>query len=152
MKAGDANPTEQGRCKSAAAGIASGIRWDAVVDPRLANIGKAQRRIASPAMNGPAGSIQVHVQLFGALAAHCSERSLWLEQPAGTRIVDILAAAEERLDASLLVHVLDESGNKRRHCRLFVGGYAVEDPQTPLAGTANPTEIDIILIIAPEGG
>jgi hypothetical protein len=152
MKAGDANPTEQGRCKLAAAAIASGIRWDAVVDPRLANIGRAQHCTAPAAMDRPADSIQVHVQLFGALAAHRSERSVWLEQAAGTRIIDILAAAEERLGASLLVHVLDESGSKRRHCRLFVGGYAVEDPHTPLAGTANPTEIDIILLIAPEGG
>jgi hypothetical protein len=104
------------------------------------------------AAHNSAAAIQVHLQLFGALATCCPERSLCFEQPAGTTIINMLLAAEERLGAPLMVHVRDESGAKRRHCRLFVDGYAVEDLQTPLDGMIGPAEIDIILLIAPEGG
>jgi hypothetical protein len=152
MKAGDPYPTDSGQFRSAAAARASGIRWDAVVDRRLADIGKAQHDPAVAATDRSAKSIQVHVQLFGALGALCAERSIRLEQPPATSIADLLAVVEQRLGVPLRVHVLDETGVKRRHCRLFVDGYAVEDVQKPLGGTPHPTDIDIILLIAPEGG
>jgi hypothetical protein len=58
----------------------------------------------------------------------------------------------ERLGEGFLAQVLNENGAKRRHCRLFVGGYPIESLQTALGATPDPREIDIILLIAPEGG
>jgi hypothetical protein len=129
----------------------SGVRWDSVVVPRKAVAG-APPRVAATAVGRSSGSIHVHVQLFGTLAALGAERSIRVELPACTRISEVLARVEQRLGAPLLVHLLDERGGKRRHCRLFVDGYPVEDVHDPLDGRSGWTEIDIILLIAPEGG
>jgi hypothetical protein len=96
----------------------------------------------------PDARVRAHVRLFGALAAASAERSFQLELPAGTTIAEALGALGE----PLLARVLDESGAKHRYCRLFVAGQAVEDLQTALDAHADPTEIEIILLIAPEGG
>jgi len=92
------------------------------------------------------------MRLFGSLAALSAERSIRIDLPTCSTIADALKAVEQRLGVSFRMQVLDETGAKRRHCRLFVGGYAVEDLHTLLDGAADPTEIDIILLIAPEGG
>jgi len=129
-----------------------GVRWDAVVDP--AAVGRHQPRppLPQPVIDRSSRRIRVCVRLFGALAALSAERSLRLELPAATTIAGALAALGERLGGTLLAQLLDERGQKRRHCRLFVGGYPVEDLRMPLHATDDPTEIDIILLIAPEGG
>jgi hypothetical protein len=128
-----------------------GIRWDAVVDP--AAVGRHQSRpLPQTVIDRRSGRIGVRVRLFGALAALSAERSLRLELPAATTIAGVLAALGERLGEAFLAQLLDERGAMRRYCRLFVGGYPVEDVGMPLDATADPTEIDIILLIAPEGG
>ena len=81
-----------------------------------------------------------------------AEQSVRLKLPATATIADVLAIAGERLGEAFLARVLDETGAKRRHCRLFVGGYAIEDLQTALKAMPDPSEIDNILLIAPEGG
>ncbi len=126
------------------------VRWDAVVD-RLAATGEAPEppeRAAEP----DAGAIEVHVRLFGALASTGGERSFRLELPAAATIADVVTALGGRLGEGFLAQVLDENGAKRRHCRLFVGGYPLESLRTALHTTPDPREIDIILLIAPEGG
>ena len=129
-----------------------GIRWDAVVDPAAAGTVRAPPPTSNIVIDEFSGCVQVHVQLFGALASICAERSLRLEVPVNATIGNVLAILGERLGETFRSNVLDERGAKRRHCRLFVGGYAVEDLPTQLSATTDPTEIDIILLIAPEGG
>ena len=69
-------------------------------------------------------------------------------QPGRAQVrVRLLAALDARL-----VRVLDEAGIKRRYCRLFVDGVPVDDLQTVLDSSSQPTEIEMILLIAPEGG
>ena len=149
MTATDAGAIRPGRrCDLGADASDADVRWDAVVAPRAAAPSPTPRA----RVDHGAASIKVHVQLFGALAAHREERSLQFDQPAGTTVIDMLTVAEQRLGAPLLVHVLDERGAKRRHCRLFVDGYAVEDLRRELDGATGRAEIDIILLIAPEGG
>lgn len=126
-----------------------GIRWDAVVAP---GSGTAAPARPQRDVERSTDSVQVHVQLYGALATACAQRSVRLELPAATSIAEVLIGVEQHLDAPILTHVMNEAGLKHRHCRLFVGGYAVEDLQTPLPATTSLTEIDIILLIAPEGG
>jgi hypothetical protein len=127
------------------------VRWDAVVDrTRIAAYGRPvpPRPVAVP----PDGRVRAHVQLFGALASASAERSFQLELAAGTTIAEALGALGRRLGEPFLARVLDENGAKHRYCRLFVAGEAAEDLQAALDAHADPTEIEIILLIAPEGG
>lgn len=124
------------------------VRWDDVVD-RAADAAVAS---LSPAVRRSPGSIHADVQLFGALASLSAERRVRLALPSGATVADMLAALGERLGQPLVAHVLDHAGRKHRHCRLFVDGYPVEDVHARLDAKAEPTQIEIILLIAPEGG
>jgi molybdopterin converting factor small subunit len=126
------------------------IRWDAVVD--LATVGTHRIPPLLPQSERNANSIRVRVQFFGALAALSGQQSVELLLPAGATVADAIAILGDRLGETFLSHVIDASGVKRRYCRLFVAGYPVEDLQTPFYPTIELTEIDIILLIAPEGG
>jgi hypothetical protein len=128
------------------------VRWDAVVNRAAEDICKSSPRVPQSAIRQSVDCIEVHLRLFGALASVSAERSVRLNLPTTATIADVLAIVGERLGDGFLAHVLDETGSKRRHCRLFVGGYAIEDLQTALLATPDPSEIDIILLIAPEGG
>jgi hypothetical protein len=127
------------------------VRWDAVVD-RAAVAARETQPPPIRAAEPDAGGIEVHVRLFGALASTSAERSFRLELPAAATIADVVALLGDRLGDGFLAQVLNENGAKRRHCRLFVGGYPIEDVQTALHAAPDPSEIDIILLIAPEGG
>ncbi len=127
------------------------VRWDAVVDRPAA----ATRETPAPAERAAepgADTTEVHVRLFGALASTGAERSFRLELPAVAMIADVVSLLGGRLGEGFLAQVLDENGAKRRHCRLFVDGYPIESLQAALRATPDPSEIDIILLIAPEGG
>ena len=127
------------------------VRWDAVVDRAAVAPRESLPPPARP--DRPcAERIEVHARLFGALASTSDQRSFRLQLPPTATIADALAVVGERLGEGFLAQVLDESGGKRRCCRLFVGGYAVEDLKTALGAAPDPREIDIILLIAPEGG
>jgi molybdopterin converting factor small subunit len=130
------------------------IRWDAVVDRKAASHdapAPPPRRPAGAAHLG-ADRVRARVRLFGALASISRQSMLEFEFRPGDSVGDVVARLGEQLGEAVLSHLLDQSGAKRRHCRLFVDGYPVEDLRSALAPTANPTEIDIILLVAPEGG
>lgn len=128
------------------------VRWDAVVDRAAVETRKTPPRPPKRATVQDAERIEVHVRLFGSLASHSAERSFRLALPATATIADVLVVVGERLGEGFLAQVTDENGAKRRHCRLFVGGFPIEDLQTALRATPDPSEIHIILLIAPEGG
>jgi len=126
------------------------VRWDAVVDCRA--VEKGPPPVPSLTADCRAGSSRVHVQLFGALAAVSAERSIQLEVPAAATIADVLAILGERLGEPFSTRVLDRTGAKHRYCRLFVQGYPVENLRTPLDASSELTQIEIILLVAHEGG
>jgi len=127
------------------------VRWDAVVDRSAA--AKLKAPPAAPCViDRDADSIRLRVQLFGALAALSARQSVELALPAGVTVAALIEMLADQFGENFPTHVIDATGAKRRHCRLFVAGYPVEDLQTPLYPATEPTEIDIILLIAPEGG
>jgi hypothetical protein len=129
-------------------GARSNVRWDDVVDST-----RVQSSVAPvvPGDNaGSAGDVRVHVQLFGALAAIATERTLNLIVPRPATIGDVITALGERLGDAFLARVRDESGVKHRYCRLFVAGAPIEDLRTPI--NTNSIEIEMILMVATEGG
>ncbi len=128
------------------------IRWDAVVDPAAVESSRVPPALPHPIIDRKRTDIRVRVRLFGALAALSSQRSVELVLPAGSWVADVIVILGERLGEIFSAQVVDADGVKRRYCRLFVAGYPVENLQTPLYPTSDLTEIDIILLIAPEGG
>jgi molybdopterin converting factor small subunit len=128
------------------------VRWDAVVNPAMVERHRAPPLIAPSVIDQNADNIRVRVQLFGALAALSGQQAVELGLPAGATVADVIAILADRLGETFPIYVIDATGAKRRHCRLFVAGYPVEDLQTQLHPASELTEIDIILLIAPEGG
>lgn len=128
------------------------VRWDAAVD-RTRAVFPTTLPLQQPSAGGSvADRIVVHVQLFGALAAVSAERSLALELPPATTVGDVVRALRERLGDGFAASIIDEAGGKRRCCRLFVDGVPVENLQAVLHPTQEPTQIELILLIALEGG
>jgi len=130
------------------------VRWDAVINR---NATSAANLVEPPSLpraprRSTADRIKAHVALFGTLASVSAERSIQLELPTTATVADVLAALGERLGEGFLARVLDPVGAKHRHCRLFVDGYPVDDMTMPIDAAAEPTQIEIILLIAPEGG
>ncbi len=128
------------------------IRWDAVVDADTMERRRPPPLASQSVIDRDTNSIRIRVQLFGALAALSTQQSVELTLSTGVTIADVIEILGDRLGETFLTHVIDASGVKRRHCRLFIAGYPVEDLQTPLDPATELTEIDIILLIAPEGG
>jgi len=128
------------------------VRWDAVVDRATVERHKVSPLLRQCVIDRNADSSRVRVQLFGALAALSRRQSVELVLPAGVTVADVIAILGDQLGETFSTHVIDVNGAKHRHCRLFVAGYPVEDLQTPLYPATELTEIDIILLIAPEGG
>jgi hypothetical protein len=130
------------------------VRWDAVINRSATNtvnlVEKPTLRRAASRLG--ADRVKAHVALFGALASVSAERSIQLELPTTATIADALAALGGRLGEGFLARVLDPVGAKHRHCRLFVDGYPIEDMTMLIDAGAEPTQIEIILLIAPEGG
>jgi hypothetical protein len=127
------------------------VRWDEVVDRALVP------PALTPAIQRPghgqgesANAISVRVQLFGAWASVTIERTLNLVVPKPATVGAVIAAVGERLGEAFLSRVLDDTGAKRRYCRLFVGGVPVEDMRTPI--DADSIDIEMILLVAIEGG
>lgn len=128
------------------------IRWDAVVNRATVERHRAPPLLPQSVIDQNANGVRVRVQLFGALAALSGQQSVELALPAGVTVAEVIAILGDRLGETFRTHVIDTSGAKRRYCRLFVEGYPVENLETPLYPTTELTEIDIILLIAPEGG
>ncbi len=129
------------------------IRWDAVVDPAAVASPSALLPMPTPpVIDRNSDGVRVRVRFFGALAALSSQQSIELVVPVGAPVADVITVLGEQLGETFSAHVIDGAGAKRRYCRLFVAGYPVEDLQTPLYPADELTEIDIILLIAPEGG
>ena len=133
-------------------GLEMNIRWDAVVDSTAVESPRAPPVLPQPIVDRNSAGISVRVRLFGALAALSCQQSVELMLPVGALVADVIAILGERLGEIFSAQVVDASGVKRRYCRLFVAGYPVENLQTPLYPTSDLTEIDIILLIALEGG
>jgi hypothetical protein len=127
------------------------VRWDAVVDRSRMNIAQTPPP-ARGVVDEDVGCIQVEVRLFGALASVSAERLITLELPARSTIADVIAPLCERLGEQFEAAVLDETQNKRSSCRLFVDGVPFESLRAPLRTNSQPTQIEIILLVAPEGG
>ena len=125
------------------------VRWDAVVER-----GASGRRPkpASPAPGGDHPTVAVHVWPYGVLNARVAQRPIVLELRDGFTLREAFAALARRHGAALLEGVLDRAGNKFRHCRVFVEGEPVEDMDARVPCPRTPARMELILLVAAEGG
>lgn len=126
------------------------VRWDAVVERTRAL--RADSPQPSPYPVDANDGVCVRVQLFGALAMVSPERTCSFHLPREATISDVLAALRHRVGESVAALLTDDAGAKRRSCRVFVDGCPVEDANAVLRATDKPTEIELILLVASEGG
>ena len=127
------------------------VRWDAVVDRSLVTSEIAPAPVRRPGRE-PGGAVRAHVRLFGALASIGAKRAFELDLPGDAVVGDVVVRLARDLGEEFLSRVLDPAGSKHSYCRLFVDGVAVEDLRAPLEMTADPTQIEIILLMGLEGG
>lgn len=126
------------------------MRWDAAVEAN-AFWSDASPSPAAPAT--PAGEpVEVQVWLFGMLAASRAERPCKLRLAAGCSLRDVIGELGRRLEPDLLRHIVDERGEPFGHCRVFVDGMQAERWAAPIRGGGSPTTVEIILLVAAEGG
>jgi len=127
------------------------VRWDAVVQCRKVD-SSATPSDALHATCELAGSRRVDVRLFGALALFDRDEAITLEINSRTTVVELLEILCARLGEEFRSRVFDSAGAMNRCCRLFVDGDPVENASTTLYARSLPSQIEIIMLTAAEGG
>lgn len=98
-------------------------------------------------------AVRVRVQLFGALAGFSAGSVVEFDLARDATVADVLKELCARMDDDAFrALVLDDFGLKHRYCRLFLNGDCIEDTQTRLESGHQPNRIEMILLIAREGG
>lgn len=126
------------------------VRWDAVVET---NAFWSDARASSAAPAARAGApVEAQVWLFGTLAGPQVERPYRLRLAAGFSLRDVIGELERRLDPDLFRRIVTERGEIFRHCRVFVDGTQAGGLATPIRSGGSPAIVEIILLVAAEGG
>lgn len=128
-----------------------GVRWDAVVQDN--SFWSACTRPSPEAAAADADRLVcVQVWLFGSLADGVRERPLTVEFHGPFSAGDVIAELGRRWGRIFLDKVTAPGGGILGHCRLFVNGESVDDATAPIRIAESPTQIEMILLTAAEGG
>ena len=127
------------------------VRWDAVVQDNHFWAEPGGPGSSSPAAdtNSPAG---VEVWLFGTLGEAVTERPVILQLESPFCVADVIDELGRRYGPELLARITTPDGAKARNCRVFVDGRPVGDTAAPVPIGAIPTQVEVILLNALEGG
>ena len=126
-----------------------GVRWDAVVQDT-----GFWSDAARPSKETPAADMnrRVQVWLFGSLAEGIAERPLTVECRGAFSVHDVIAELGRRCGRAFLERVTAPGGGILKYCRVFVNGQSVDDTTAPIQTAESPTQIEMILLTAAEGG
>lgn len=127
------------------------VRWDAVVQDNQfwAEPGGPVSSMPDADANSPAS---VEVWLFGTLAEAVVERPVKLQLERPFCVADVIDELGRRHGPQLLARITAPDGVKARNCRVFVNGRPVGDIAAPLRIGAIPTQVELIVLNALEGG
>lgn len=131
-------------------GAADPVRWDAAASDR--SFWTPPPAAPRPDEAAPAPATAVRVHLFGALAAAGLPQPLMLRLAPRATVASLLVALGGALGPERFADVADGQGNKRRTCRVFVDGHAVDEADAPIVGRDGGADIEIILLTGIEGG
>lgn len=126
-----------------------GVRWDAVVQDKGFWSNTARPSRETPAADS---NCRVQVWLFGSLADGFAERPVTVEIRGAFSVDDVIAEIGRRCGRAFLDRVTAPGGGILRYCRVFVNGQSVDDARTPIQTTESPTQVEMILLTAAEGG
>ena len=126
-----------------------GVRWDAVVQDT-----GFWSDAARPSKETPAADMnrRVQVWLFGSLAEGIAERPLTVECRGAFSVDNVIAELGRRCGRAFLDRVTAPGGGILKYCRVFVNGQSVDDTTAPIQTAESPTQIEMILLTAAEGG
>ena len=99
-----------------------------------------------------AGPVEVRVRLFGSLAAEHAQQPIVVRMSSGATLGGVLAELGRVLGPARFAEVLGRRGDKRRTCRLFIDGEAVEDLSLPLCARGGRVDVEMIVLAGIEGG
>ena len=127
------------------------VRWDAVVQDNgfWSNTARPSRETPAADANRP---VCVQVWLFGSLADGFVERPVTVEVRRLFSVGDVIAEMGRRCGRAFLDRVTAPGGGILRYCRVFVNGQSVDDATAPIQATETPTQVEMILLTAAEGG
>jgi len=136
-------------------------RWDEVVPARqvgprpAATEGRPASGASGAAQAAPAravGAVAVQVRLFGMRLPPTIANPLHLEFEGGCTLRDVLARVGERLGEAVLRNLVDEGGQARPTCRVFLEGEMTDDMAQRLAAGPRAAAVEVILLREIEGG
>ena len=125
------------------------VRWDAVVQEN--SFWSECARPDTPVADANRLAC-VQVWLFGSLADGVAERPLNVEIRGLFSVGDVIAEIGRRCGRAFLDRVTAPGGGILGYCRVFVNGQSVDDATAPIRTTESPTQIEMILLTAAEGG
>ena len=125
------------------------VRWDAVVQEN--SFWSECTRPDTPVADTNRLAC-VQVWLFGSLADGVAERPLNVEIRGLFSVGDVIAEIGRRCGRAFLDRVTAPGGGILGYCRVFVNGQSVDDATAPIRTTESPTQIEMILLTAAEGG
>lgn len=133
---------------------ARGVRWDAAVgEDGFWTSAPARSHAPEPATaSGARDGLAVEVRLFGMLSAAQGPRSIDLRLPDPSTLADVLVEVRRCLGPAGARSLIGANGAPERCCRVFVNGVQAEDPTAPLQQDGGSAAVEIILVIAAEGG
>lgn len=130
------------------------VRWDAVVDrSKMIRSETAETPAPAPApAPTPDATLTVEIWLFGSLQPANLERPIRLALPAPATAGQVLARLGDIVGPPILSKLVDENGAKRGPCRLFADGHVIDDLDQTIGQGPQPAQIELILLMAAEGG
>ncbi|MAF49095.1 MAG: hypothetical protein QGH73_01940 [Rhodospirillales bacterium] len=96
--------------------------------------------------------IEVSVRLFGILAGLVEKNPFVLNMPVPVRAGEVVARVQEMTGPAVFANPARRIGETSPSCRLFVNGQPIEDFEARLDQDGAPIEVEMILVLAYEGG
>jgi len=96
--------------------------------------------------------IEIRISLFGVLSMHIPERPLVLTKPRSTTVSQIITHLEDKYLQSVPEMAAQDPAGLSPYCRVFIDGYPLEEFDQPLDNGKPMIELEMILLLAYEGG
>lgn len=97
-----------------------------------------------------AKALTVHVRLLGFLGRFAPGKEVWLTQPGGSTVVDVLASVAQD-DASLRSALLDGSGQLKAGLQVAVDGRLIALKMVPTCPVADGSTVMVLPMVGGGG-